>query len=56
VTIIKAISADGREPLPLLIICLGKRIIESWIHDNLKGSEVIALSLTGYTNKGIAIA
>ena len=49
-------SADGREPLPLLVICLGKRIIESWIHNNLKGGEVINLSETGYTNKRIAIA
>jgi DDE superfamily endonuclease len=56
VTIIEAISADGREPPPLLIICPGKRIMESWIHDNLKGGEVIALSPTGYTNEGIAIA
>ena len=30
--------------------------MESWIHDNLKGSEVIALSPTGYTNEAIAIA
>jgi len=56
VTILEAISADGREPPPPLIICPGKRIMESWIHDNLKGSEVIALSPTGYTNEAIAIA
>jgi hypothetical protein len=29
VTIIEAISANGREPLPLFVICLGKRIMES---------------------------
>jgi hypothetical protein len=56
VTIIKAVSADGREPPPPLVICPGKRIMESWIHDNLKGGEVIDLSETGYTNKRIAIA
>jgi len=56
VIIIKAVSADGREPLPPLVICLGKRIMESWIYDNLKGGEVINLSETGYTNKRIAIA
>ena len=55
VTIIECISADGREPIPPLIICPGKRIMESWIHNNLKGSEVIALSTTGYTNEEIAI-
>jgi hypothetical protein len=56
VTIMEAISADGKELPPPLIICLGKRIMESWIHDNLKGSEVIAISPIGYTNKSIAIA
>jgi len=55
VTIMECISADGREPTPPLIICPGMRIMESWIHDNLKGSEVIALSTTGYTNAEIAI-
>ena len=50
------ISADGKRPPPPLIICPGKRIMESWIHDNLKGSEVIALSPTGYTNESIAVA
>ena len=56
VTIIEVISADGKRPPPPLIICPGKRIMESWIHDNLKGSEVIALSPTGYTNESIAVA
>ena len=28
-TIIEAVSADGREPPPPFVICLGKRIIES---------------------------
>ena len=49
------ISADRREPIPPLIIYPGKRIIESWIHDNLKGSEVITLSTTGYINEEIII-
>jgi hypothetical protein len=56
VTIIEAISADGREPLPPLVICPGKRIMESWIHDNLKRGEVIGQSETGYTNERTAIA
>jgi hypothetical protein len=41
ITIIKAISANGREPLPPLVICPGKGIMESWIHNNIKGEEVI---------------
>ena len=54
-TIIKYISTDGREPIPPLIICPGKCIIESWIHDNLKDSEVITLSTIGYINEEIII-
>jgi hypothetical protein len=30
--------------------------MDSWIHDNLKGGEVINLLETGYTNERIAIA
>ena len=56
VTIIEAICADGSEPPPPMIICPGQRIMESWIHDNLLGSEVIAQSATGYTNEAIATA
>jgi hypothetical protein len=56
VTIIKAVSANRREPPPPLVICPRKQIMESWIHNNLKGGEVISLSETGYTNKKIAIA
>jgi hypothetical protein len=55
VTIIEVISADGREPPPPMIICPGQKIMESWIHDNLKGGEVIAQSPTGYTNESIAM-
>jgi len=50
ITIIKAISVDGRELLPSLVICPGKHIIELWIHENLKGREVIDQLETGYTN------
>ena len=56
VTIIEAICADGSTPPPPMIICPGQRIIESWIHDNLLGNEVIAQLPTGYTNEAIAIA
>jgi hypothetical protein len=30
--------------------------MESWIHENLKGGEIVGLSPTGYTNESIAIA
>jgi hypothetical protein len=55
-TIIEAICADGSEPPPPMIICPRQRIMESWIHDNLLGSEVIAQSATRYTNKAITTA
>jgi hypothetical protein len=42
VTIIEVISIDGREPPLSMIICLGQKIIESWIPDNLKDGKVIA--------------
>jgi hypothetical protein len=49
-TITETIFADSRDPLPPFIICPGKSIIDSWIHDNLKGPETITTSLTGYTS------
>jgi hypothetical protein len=55
-TIIEAICIDGLEPPPPMIICPRQRIMESWIPDNLLGSEVIAQSATGYTNEAIATA
>ena len=56
ITIIEAICIDRSELPPLMIICLGQRIIESWIHNNLLGNEVIAQSATRYTNKAITVA
>ena len=52
----ESISADGREPPPPAIIVPGKRIMDSWIHDNLKGDELILLSDSGYTNDTLAVA
>ena len=46
-SIIESISADGLKPPPAIIVP-GKRIMDSWIHDNLKGDELILLSDTGY--------
>jgi hypothetical protein len=56
ITIIKAICIDRLELLLPMIICPRQRIIESWIHNNLLGSKVIAQSATRYTNKAITIA
>jgi len=30
--------------------------MENWIHNNLTGAEVIAVSQTGYTNEKVALA
>jgi hypothetical protein len=54
-SIIESISADGSEPIPPTIICPGKRMMENWFHDNLKGDELILLSDSGYTNEELAI-
>ena len=49
ITIIKTIYAEGTPPPPPVIICPGEKTMESWIHDNLTGAEVITVSQTGYT-------
>jgi hypothetical protein len=55
VTILEAICADGRPPPPPGVILPGKVYMENWVHDNLKGAEVMMLSDTGYTNDKIAV-
>ncbi|RPA89127.1 hypothetical protein L873DRAFT_1723181, partial [Choiromyces venosus 120613-1] len=55
-TIIEAICADGSDPPPPVIISSGEKIMESWVHENLTGAEVITVSPTGYTNETIALA
>jgi hypothetical protein len=55
VIIIKYISAD-RNAIPLVIIVPGVRIIASWFNNNMTGHELITVSESGYTNKGIYIA
>ncbi|RPA88837.1 hypothetical protein L873DRAFT_1849586 [Choiromyces venosus 120613-1] len=55
-TIIEAIYADGTPSPTPVIICPGEKIIESWIHENLTGAEVITVSPTGYTNENITLA
>src|SRR5207237_4034524 len=54
-TIIEAICADGSPPPPPIIICPGEKIMENWIHENLTGAEILAVSPTGYTNESIAL-
>jgi hypothetical protein len=54
-TITEAICADGRAPPPPGVILPGKVHMESWIHENLKGAEVIILSDPGYTNNKLAV-
>jgi hypothetical protein len=53
--IIEAICANGRALLPPAVILPGKVYIESWIHENLEGAEVLMLSETGYTNDRIRV-
>jgi hypothetical protein len=55
VIICKAIYADGSPPPPLFIIIPRIKIIETWINQGLVRSEVIKITLTGYTNNNVAI-
>jgi hypothetical protein len=55
ITIIECISAD-RNTIPPVIIIPGIRIITSWFNNNITGHELITVSESGYTNKGIYIA
>jgi hypothetical protein len=52
VTIIECISAD-RNTIPPVIIIPSVRIIASWFNNNITGHELITVSESGYTNKGI---
>ena len=54
-TIIETICANGSTPLPPVVICQGKKIIVSWVQDNLTGVEVLAVSQMGYTIESIAL-
>jgi hypothetical protein len=55
VTVIECISAN-RRAIPLVIIVPGVMIIASWFHKNMTGHELITVSKSGYTNKGICMA
>jgi hypothetical protein len=53
--VIKCICANGTA-IPLVIIVLGTMIMGGWFYKKIIGHEVITISLTSYTNKGIYIA
>jgi hypothetical protein len=53
-TVIESISADGKS-IPPLVIVPSKNIIVSWFHKNITGKEIIAVSLSGYTNEKICL-
>jgi hypothetical protein len=55
VTIIETVIANKREPLPLFVIALGQKIMDSWISEKLIRTEHIACTLTGYTNNEIVM-
>jgi hypothetical protein len=51
ITIIKTIIIDGREPLPLFVIALKKKVIDNWINKKLIKKEKIVATLISYTNE-----
>jgi len=53
--VIECICANGTA-IPPVIIVLGTMIIGGWFYEKMTGHEVITVSLTGYTNKGICMA
>jgi hypothetical protein len=52
--IIESISIDSKAIL-LVVIIPGVIIMVSWFHENMTGHEIIIVSPTRYTNKGICI-
>jgi hypothetical protein len=54
VTVVKSISADGKA-IPPLVIVPSKNIIMSWFSEQITEAEVISVSLSSYTNKGICM-
>jgi hypothetical protein len=53
-TIIESISVDGKA-IPPVVIIPRVMIMVSWFHENMTSHEVIIVSPTGYTNKGICM-
>jgi hypothetical protein len=54
VTVVESISADGKA-IPPLVIVPGRNIIISWFSKQMTKAEVVLVSPSGYTNKGICI-
>ena len=54
VTVIESISADSKA-IPSLVIVPSKNIMASWFSEKMTGTEVVSVSSSGYTNKGICI-
>ena len=54
VTVVESISADGKA-IPPLVIVPGRNIMMSWFSEQMTGAEVISVSPSGYTNKGICM-
>jgi hypothetical protein len=55
VIVIECICANGTA-IPPVIIIPGTIIMGGWFHKKMIGHEVITVSNTGYTNKGICMA
>jgi DDE superfamily endonuclease len=55
IIVIECICANGIA-IPLVIIALGTMIMGGWFYKKMTGHEVITVSDTSYTNKGIYIA
>ena len=55
IMIIESISTDGTA-IPPIIINPGKMIIAYWFYKNMLGHELVIVSDSGYTNKGICLA
>jgi acylphosphatase len=53
-TVGETISGDG-EVLPCLVICAAQLHLEGWVHNNLDGDTLMAISETGYTNDELAL-
>jgi hypothetical protein len=52
--VVKSISTDGKSILPLIVVPK-EIIIESWFDENIIGYEIVAVSLSGYTNEAICM-
>jgi hypothetical protein len=54
VTVVKSISANSKA-IPPLVIVPGRNIIMSWFSEQITEAEVVSVSPSGYTNKGICM-